>query len=172
MEGKKKDKKRKPKKNPMEKEKYFHCNSNGHWKRNCPANLASLKKKREGGLSEGMLVIETNLIVSSTSNWMPDARSSAHLWTSLQGLKDSRRLRDGEMILYVRNGANVATVAVEMYPLWLPSGSILELRDYFYVPTVSKNLISISCLAQDGYVTRFYKDLFFMKEIKLEVVSW
>ena len=34
----------------------------------------------------------------------------------------------------------------------------LILRDYFYVPVVIRNLISVSCLAQEGYVISFLKD--------------
>ena len=64
-----------------------------------------------------MLVIESNLTVSSTSSWMLDSSSSAHLCTSMQDLEDSRRLRDGEMILRIRNGARVVVVIVGTYPL-------------------------------------------------------
>ena len=96
--------------------KYFHCNSDGHWKQNCPTYLATLKNKKEGP-SGGMLVIESNLTVSSVSSWVLDSSSSAHLCTSMKGLEDSRRLRDGDMILRVGNGARVAAVAVGTYPL-------------------------------------------------------
>ena len=76
-----------------------------------------------------MLVIESNLTVSSASSWVLDSGSSAHLCTSMQGLEDSRRLRDGDMILRVGNGARVAAVAVGTYPLRLPSGLDLVLKD-------------------------------------------
>ena len=55
-------------------------------------------------------------MVSSASSWVLDSSSSAHLCTSMQGLKDSKRLRDGEMILRIKNGARVAVVAVGTYP--------------------------------------------------------
>ena len=94
-----------------------------------------------------MLILESNLTVSSTSSWVLDSGSSAHLCTSIQGLEESRRLRDGEMILRIRNGARVAIVAVGTYPLRLPLGLNLFLRDCYYVPAASRNLISVSCLA-------------------------
>ena len=105
-----------------------------------------------------MLVIESNLMISSASSWVLDSGSSAHLCTSMQGLEDSRRLRDGEMILCIENGARVATMAVGTYPLRLPSGLDLVLRDCYYVPAASRNLISVSCLAQEGYIISFLKD--------------
>ena len=115
VEGSKK-KKAEPKKKADVKGKYFHCNSDGHWKQNCPTYLATLKNKKKGP-SRGMLVIKSNLTVSSASSWVLDSGSSAHLCTSMQGLKDSRRLRDGDMILCIKNGARVAAVVVETYHL-------------------------------------------------------
>ena len=93
-----------------------------------------------------MLILESNLTISSASSWVLDSGSSAHLCTSMQGLEESRRLRDGDMILYVGNEARVATVAMGTYPLRLPLGLDLVLRDCYYVPAASRNLISISCL--------------------------
>ena len=169
MDGKRK--KTEPKKKAAEKEKYFHYNSDSHWKRNCPQYLATLKNKKDGP-SGGMLIIESNLTVFSASSWVLDSGSSAHLCTSMQGLEESRRLRDEDTILRVGNGERVATVAMGTYPLRLPLGLDLVLRDYYYVPAVSRNLISVSCLAQEGYVISFHKDHcnIFMKIIKLQMV--
>ena len=44
------------------KEKYLHYHAKGHWKRNYPKYLESLKTKKGDKPSEGMLVIESNLI--------------------------------------------------------------------------------------------------------------
>ena len=54
-----------------------------------------------------MLVIESNLMISSTSNWVLDSSFSTYLCTSMQDLEDSRRLKDGEMILCIKNGARI-----------------------------------------------------------------
>ena len=67
-----------------------------------------------------MLVIESNFTISFASSWVLDSGSSAHLCTSMQDLEESKRLRDGEMILCIRNGARVAAVTVGTYPLRLP----------------------------------------------------
>nr|XP_029121228.1 uncharacterized protein LOC114914360 [Elaeis guineensis] len=53
VEGKMKEKKVAPKKKAPKKGKYFHCNSDGHWKWNCPVYLTGLKNKREDEPSEG-----------------------------------------------------------------------------------------------------------------------
>ena len=97
-------------------------------------------------------------MISSASSWVLDSDFSAHLCTFMQGLEDSRRLRDGEMILRIKNGASIATVALGTYPLQLPSGLDLVLKDCYYVPATSRNLIFVSCLALEGYVISFLKD--------------
>ena len=102
--------------------------------------------KKDGPFG-GMLVIESNLTISSASNWVLDSSSSAHLCTSMLGLEKSRRLRDGDMILRIENGARVTAVTVETYPLQLSLGLDLVLRDCYYVPAASRNLISVLCLA-------------------------
>ena len=87
---KKQKKESKPKKNVLKKaeaeEKYFHCDADDHWRRNCPLYLESLKTKKDDKPSEGMLVIESNLTVSSTSSWVLDSGLSAHICTLMQGL--------------------------------------------------------------------------------------
>jgi hypothetical protein len=51
----------------------------------------------------------------------------------------------------VGNGSKVDVVAVGTLSLVLPSGLVLYLNKCYYVPTLSMNIISGSCLLQDGY---------------------
>ena len=95
-----------------------------------------------------MLVIESNLIIYSTSSWVLDSGSSAHICTSMQGLIESKRLRENDMILRVDNGVKVTAKAVGTYSLRLPSDFRLDLKDYYFVPIASRNLISVSVLAR------------------------
>ncbi|XP_073108763.1 uncharacterized protein [Elaeis guineensis] len=109
-----------PKKAAASKGKYFYCHADGHWKRNCSLYLKSRKKQKVNAPSKGMsnlLVIESNLIVFSTSNWVLDSGSNAHICTSMQSLVESRQLRKEEMVLCIDNDARVVAVAVRRYPL-------------------------------------------------------
>ena len=85
--AKKLKKERKPKKDsPKTAEvrgKCFHCHAESHWRRNYPKYLESLKIKKGDKPSESMLVIESNLMVSSTSSWVLDSGSSAHICISI-----------------------------------------------------------------------------------------
>ena len=97
------------------KKKYFHCDAEGHWRRNCPLYLKNLKTKTDNKPSEGMLVIESNLTISSTSSSILDSGLSAHICTSMQSLIESRRLRKDDKILWVGNRVKVATEIVSIY---------------------------------------------------------
>ena len=47
------------------------------------------------------------------------------------------------------NGARVVALAVGVYDLTLPSGLVFQLKNCYYVPVVSRNIISLSCLDVD-----------------------
>ena len=78
-----------------------------------------------------MLVIESNLIVSVTSSWVLDSDSNAHIYTSMHDLIENKRLKEGDMILWIDNGVKVIAEAVGTYPLQLPSGFRLDLKNYY-----------------------------------------
>ena len=134
----------------------FFCNKEGHWKRNCKAYLASLKKNKSS--EEGMInVIESVLTVNNISTWILDSGASHHVCTSLQELVGARKLKAGEIPLRVGNGTRVDAKAVGTYLLKLPSGETLELKNCLYLPVCIKNLISVSMLLKDGYRVVFDK---------------
>jgi hypothetical protein len=51
----------------------------------------------------------------------------------------------------VGNNARVAALNVGMMQLHLSSRFILELNNCYYVPSISQNIVSHSCLRKDGY---------------------
>jgi hypothetical protein len=74
-----------------------------------------------------------------------------HTCKLLQGLKIIRRFTRDDVDLHVRNGAKVAALAIDTYSLSLPSGLVLELNNYYFIPALNKNIISTSCLEDDGF---------------------
>ena len=52
----------------------------------------------------------------------------------------------------VGNGVRVAALSIETYILTLPSGLILSLEDCYYVPALTKNIVSISSLNNKGFL--------------------
>jgi len=69
----------------------------------------------------------------------------------LQGLRNITPLAKGDVDLRVGNGAKVAAVSMGTYVIQLPSGLELFLNNCYYVPSLSKNIISVSVLASDGF---------------------
>jgi hypothetical protein len=114
--------------------------------------LEGLKtKKTFKASSSGIYVIEVNVTTYSSNSWVLDTGCGAHICTNMQGLSKSKDLKLGQVDLRVGNGARVAALAVGTYNLSLPSGLILELNNCYYVPAISRNIISIPCLDEEGF---------------------
>jgi hypothetical protein len=131
-------------------DKCYECGNAGHWKRNCNIYLEKIKKAKEAGPS-GVYIVEINLSSKNSLAWVLDTGCVSHICISMQGLKNPRRLAKGEVDLRVGNKAKVAALAVGTYEIQLPTGRILELRNCFFVPALSRNLISISALCRTGF---------------------
>ena len=92
----------KGKKSSDGKEKCFHCNEQGHWKRNCPLFLAELKKKEEGNVPISQLhVLEANFIKKEPLIWIVDSGAINNVYSSLQMLSNYKKLENGEFTLTV-----------------------------------------------------------------------
>ena len=52
----------------------------------------------------------------------------------------------GEVDLRVENGARVDALEIRDFKLTLPSGLVILLKNCYYVPTMSRNIIFVSCL--------------------------
>ncbi|KAL9230639.1 hypothetical protein vseg_005966 [Gypsophila vaccaria] len=128
-----------------------HCHKTGHWRRNCPKYIEDIKAGRvtAHGMTSYIHMIEINHASSST--WVFDTGCGSHLCNHFQGLRDVQRLEKGDIDLRVGNGAKVAAVSVGTYVLSLPSGFELVLNNCFYVPSLSKNIISVNVLDICGF---------------------
>ena len=60
-------------------------------------------------------------------------------------------MTEGEVDLRVGNGARVAALEIGDYSLSLPSGLVILLKNCYFVPTMSRNIISVSCLDMEGF---------------------
>jgi hypothetical protein len=69
----------------------------------------------------------------------------------MKALKNRRKQRNKEIQLRVGNCAQITTVTVGSIKLCLPSGLIMELENIYFVPSISRNIISISCQEINGF---------------------
>ena len=66
-----------------------------------------------------------------------------------KGFRDIINLRKGDKAIRVANGGEVDKEAVGQLPLEL------NLRNVFYIPSMKRNLISVSVLDDDGFDCHF-----------------
>ena len=109
------------------------------------------------------LVVESCLLACTTSTWCVDTGATNHICNSLQGFLETRRLAKGEIYLLMGDTSRVVAVAVGVVTLHFEGGKKLILSDCLYVPSVRRNLVSISCLSFNGYLSLFNKDSIFIK---------
>ena len=69
----------------------------------------------------------------------------------MQGLKGHRDVASGEVDIRMENKSRVATLAIGTMQLNLPYGFVMDLDNCYYVPSLSRNIISASCLMRQGY---------------------
>ncbi|GJU08271.1 retrotransposon protein, putative, ty1-copia subclass, partial [Tanacetum coccineum] len=73
----------------------------------------------------------------------------------IQGLRGSRKLKPRALSLYVGNGQRVAVEAIGSYHSCLPSGLVIVLNNCDYDPSITRGIILVLRLYDDGYVNRF-----------------
>jgi hypothetical protein len=100
--------------------------------------------------------IDESLFLSySRSTWWIDSGATIHVANSLQGFYTRQAIQRGERSIRVANGVEAEVEAIEELPLELNNGFILRLHNILYVPSLSKNLIFVSCLDDDGFDCQF-----------------
>src|SRR6187397_2402890 len=129
----------------------FYCKKKGHWKRDC---LKFKEDKKNGTVASESGIFVINFNFTSLTSWVLDTGCGSHLCSNSQGLRNARRLEKGEIELRVGNGARIGAVSVGTLSLSLPTGLVLELDNVYYVPNITKNIISISALDAKGFEFR------------------
>nr|GEW35750.1 protein FAR-RED impaired response 1-like [Tanacetum cinerariifolium] len=117
-----------PKREILAKDSICHeCGEIGHWERNCPRYLAELLKKKKNAASRA----------------------------GGSGSKASRKLKPGALSLYVSNGQRESVEAIDAFYLCLPSRLEIVLNNCHYAPSITRGVISVSRLYEDGFVNCF-----------------
>nr|GEY53895.1 hypothetical protein [Tanacetum cinerariifolium] len=147
-----------PKRENLVKDSICHeCGEIGHWKRNCPQYLAELIKTKKntasGAGGSGIFVIELNTILNRS--WIYDTGCGTYIYNTTQGLRASKKLKSGALSLYVGNGQREAVEAIGAFYLCLPSELEIVLNNCHYAPSITRGVIFVSCLYEDGFVNRF-----------------
>ena len=99
--------------------------------------------------------IDESLYLSyAKSTWWIDSGATVHVANSLQGFR-TRTLQRGERRIKVANGVEAQVEAIGDLSRELVDGFLLKLSDVLFVPSLRRNLISVSRLDDDGYDCHF-----------------
>nr|GEX61688.1 hypothetical protein [Tanacetum cinerariifolium] len=122
--------------------------------RECP--LASRRKNYNmHGMEKTVNELHAMLKLHEESLPKKDANPALHAIRAGRGLRGSKNLKPGALSLYVGDGHRTAVEAIGTYHLELPSGLVIVLNNCHYAPSITRGVISVSRLFDDGFVNRF-----------------
>ena len=121
-------------------------------KKDCSKFRILLDKK---GTQFSFVCYEFNMVnVNNNTCWI-DSGSTIHVSNTLQGMQNLRKPVGSEQCIYSCSKMSSHVKAIGTCSLILSRGFILELEKTFYVPSFSRNLISISRLVPLGFSFNF-----------------
>src|SRR5438046_2734173 len=92
------------------------------------------------------LLMNPFMLIIHLVSWWIDSGATVHVTNSLQGFHTVSHLGRGERSLRVANGKEAKVEAVGVLHLELDNGYILRLNNVVFVPSMRRNLISVSLL--------------------------
>ncbi|GKF01196.1 retrotransposon protein, putative, ty1-copia subclass [Tanacetum coccineum] len=93
------------KEHPAKDDACHHCKKVGHYKRNCPAYLAELiKKKKQVGTASSSYIFTIELFTSPKNFWVYNNGCGTHICNTKQGLRGVKKLKQEALYLFMSNG--------------------------------------------------------------------
>ncbi|GKA61654.1 retrotransposon protein, putative, ty1-copia subclass [Tanacetum coccineum] len=118
------------KEHPAKDDTCHHCKEVGHCKRNCPAYLAELiKKKKQVGTASSSNVFIIGLFSLPTKSWVYDTSCGTHICNTKHGLGGVRKLKQVE--------------AIGSFDLVLPNGLVICLDNCHYAPSITRGVVFV-----------------------------
>lgn len=110
------------------------------------------------GTLNNYMICESFSIIVLSNTWWIDMGSMGHVASSLQGFHTKKLLKSNQQIIKVgdRNEKKVEAIGIMM--LLLDGGHEMVLKNTLYIPTITRNLISISKCKYDRYGFHFDGD--------------
>ncbi|GJY47021.1 zinc finger, CCHC-type containing protein [Tanacetum coccineum] len=126
-------------------------------KREDPAKDSSVINAGIQGTGRGTVlsIFTIELYTFPNKSWVYDTGCGTHICNTTHRLRGSRKLKPGALSLYVGNGQRAKVEAIGSYHLSLHSGLVIVLNNCHYAPSITRGIISVSRLYDDGYVNRF-----------------
>ncbi|KAH9669148.1 retrovirus-related pol polyprotein from transposon TNT 1-94-like protein [Citrus sinensis] len=132
--------------------KCHFCKKPGHKRAECRGFKAWLEKK---GIPVAFVGFESNLVDVPSDTWWLDTGATINITNSLQEFKSRREPNEGELIVHMGNGVTTKVESIGVVRLHLATCYVLDLLDRVYIPSIRRNLISVSILDRYGYTFHF-----------------
>ena len=130
----------------------YFCGKKGHVKKDCIKRKAWFENR---GINLSFVCYESNLAKVPSNTWWIDSGATTHVTNLMQGFLTTRKPKESEKFLYMGNRLKVGVIAVGTYLLLLETGHRMDLLNTFYVPSISRNLVSSSKLDATRYSVLF-----------------
>jgi hypothetical protein len=114
-----------------------------------------LKYLLKNGNDQVTFIDESLFLEFSTSAWWIDSGATIHVVNSLQSLSIRRELAKGQRSIRVTNGVEAEVNAIGGLAIELDDGFILNLNNVLFIPSLRRNLISVSCLDDENIHCHF-----------------
>jgi hypothetical protein len=137
----------------VNKDQCLYCKKEGHYKKDYPEFLKMIMAKKDKNIIT--FINECMYVQYSKSTWWIDSGATVYVANSLQRFRSMRTTQRSERHVKVTNGVQADVEAVGDVSLKLVDGFILSLRDVLFVPSLQRNLISVSCLDNDEFDYHF-----------------
>jgi hypothetical protein len=102
------------------------------------------------------------LLVFQSTTWWLDSGANVHVCSDTSLFSSFQITWDSSVIM--RNESYASVHGVGMVPLKLTSGNIMQLKNMQYVPSINKNLVSVSLLYRDGFKVVLESNKFIMSK--------
>ncbi|GKA28522.1 retrotransposon protein, putative, ty1-copia subclass [Tanacetum coccineum] len=126
------------------------------WSAQLRMMLATTKKRKQVSSvsSSGIFTIELFSFPNNNS-WVYDTGCGTNICITKQGFRIERKLKQGALYLYVGNGVRAQVEAIGSFDLVLPNGLVICLDNCHYAPTITRGVVSVSRLVDNGFVQCF-----------------
>ncbi|GKD33556.1 zinc finger, CCHC-type containing protein [Tanacetum coccineum] len=111
------------------------------------------KKLSQGASTSGIFTIE--LYSFPNKYWIYDTGCDIHICITTQGLRGSKKLKPGAFKSVRGHWKSCSVEAIGSYHLELPSELVIVLNNCHYAPSITRGVISVSRLYDDGFINRF-----------------
>ncbi|GJV45772.1 retrotransposon protein, putative, ty1-copia subclass [Tanacetum coccineum] len=119
------------------------------------ANKKSQKAKGKGkrkGMRKDKIYIPKPKNPKPSAKEHPTKNDACH--HCKEGLRGARKLEQGALYLYVGNGVRAQVEAIGSFDLVLPNDLVICLDNCHYAPTITRGVVSVSRLVDNGFIQR------------------